>query len=265
METSDLKATFNEDAERYHAYRPQYPRALFDKLTHDAHITAASCVLEIGPGTGQATVPMAKLGCDITAIELGASLAAKARTVLSDYSNVTVITAAYEDADLPAGSFDLIYSATAFHWIRPEVRFTKTAKLLKPGGHLAVIYSEHVSDEKGDAFFLASKPIYQRYTAKDSPVNTSDTFRLPRANELKPRPPIDSPLFTLKSFTTFPVVIRYSAHDYAELLNTYSPTIALSADKRQAFLSAIRELIDTDFGGSVERHFAMTLTIARKN
>lgn len=264
MKDSELKTTFNESAERYHKYRPHYPQALFDKLIRDTKLTPMSHLLEIGPGTGQATVPLAKYGCDITAIELGEDLAHKARLTLKDYQNVKVLTGAYEDIELPASSFDLIYSATAFHWIHPEVRFKKSAQLLKPGGYLAIIYSEHVSDEAGDAFFFASKPIYNEFTSHDAAVNADDSFRLPKISELVPRPPIDSSLFTLESFTTFPVTITYSAHDYAELLNTYSPTIALPPDRRRKFLNAIEDLIHRDFDGSADRSFAMTLAIAKK-
>lgn len=264
MQDPELKATFNEDAERYHKYRPRYPQILFDKLIYDTGLTPASRLLEIGPGTGQATEAMAKYGYDITAIELGKDLANKARSVLEDYQNVKVLTGAYEEIELPDSSFDLIYSATAFHWIRPEVRFKKSAQLLRPGGHLAVIYSEHVSDEKDDKFFFASKPIYEEYASSDSPINTDDSFLLPRIHQLKPRPPIDLSLFALESFTTFPVTITYSAHEYVELLNTYSPTIALHRDRRKKFLDAIENLIRNEFNGTVDRHFAMTLTIAKK-
>jgi SAM-dependent methyltransferase len=264
MKDPDLKTTFNKDAERYHNYRPHYPQALFDKLIHDTNLTPSSRLLEIGPGTGQATESMAKYGCDITAIELGSDLADKARSVLKKYQNVKVLTGAYEDTELPSSYFDLIYSATAFHWIQPEVRFKKSAELLKPGGYLAVIYSEHVSDEKGDKFFFASKPIYEKYTSEDSPVNTNESFSLPKIDQLKPRPPIDSSLFEFESFTVFPVTITYSAYEYAELLNTYSPTIALPPDRREKFLVAIENLINNEFDGSTARHFAMTLAIAKK-
>ena len=264
MKEADLKTTFNQDAERYHTYRPHYPRELFDTLIRDTKLTPESHLLEIGPGTGQATEPLAKYGYDITAVELGESLAQKARSVLLPYPKVKILTGAFEDVDLPPASFGLIYSATAFHWIRPDVRFQKSAQLLKPGGYLAIIYSEHVSDEQGDAFFFASKPIYEKYTASDSPINASNSFKLPRADQLQPRPPIDSSHFTLESFTRFPLTLSYSAHEYAELLNTYSPIIALPSGQRKKFLMAIQDLIHREFGGLVNRQFAMTLTIAKK-
>lgn len=253
-----LRATFNQNTENYNRFRPHYPAELFIKLIHDCQLSDQSKLLEIGPGTGQATLPLAALGCDITAVELGADLADKAREVLIDFKNVKIITGAFEEVELPANHFDLIYSATAFHWINPEVKFTKTASLLKPGGCLAIIHTEHASDEIGDDFFKASQSVYGRYFPHKPP-----DFYPPKISELKP-PEINNSIFELQSFTTFPITISYTAKDYAGLLSTYSPIISLPDDRHQGFLNSIESLIDSLFGGSIDKHFAMTLTIAKR-
>ena len=159
---TDLRTTFDEDAERYNTFRPQYPEALFDKLIKDIGINNHSELLEIGLGTGQATKPLAKVGAEITAIELGAALVDKARKELQQYTNVHVMAGSFEEIHLPVSHYDLIYSATAFHWVKEEYKFTKTAQLLKPKGYLAIIHTEHISDGRGDAFHKASQPIYDK-------------------------------------------------------------------------------------------------------
>jgi protein-L-isoaspartate O-methyltransferase len=261
IDTMDLRMTFDEDAEQYNRFRPHYPQALFDTLIASTNINSGSSLLEIGPGTGQATEPLAKLGSDITAIELGAGLADKARQVLRQYSNVHIIVDSFEDANLPTTSYDLIYSATAFHWVKEEYKFTKTARLLKPGGYLAIIHTEHVSDEKGDDFTFASQPIYQKYSHNGT--STHETFRLPTVRELK-EPAFDTSLFKLSGFNIFLATILYSAQEYAGLLSTYSPTIAMPAGRRKSFLSEIEQLINKRFDGSAARNFAFTLTILQK-
>ena len=259
---TDLKATFNQAADDYNTYRPHYPPALFDTLITDTQLAPGAQLLEIGPGTGQATLPLAQRGYNITGVELGEHLAAKARIVLKDYKNVSIITAAFEGVGLPLASFDLIFSATAFHWIRPEIKFVKTHQLLRSGGYLAIIHTEHVSDERGDDFFYASEPIYQHFE-HNAARNKDPTFHLPKLSELRP-PELDTNLFTLQNFTSFPLNISYSGAEYAGLLGTYSPTLALPPEKRQQFLAAIKDLINSQFGGRAARNFAMTLTIARK-
>ena len=156
---TDLRTTFDEDAERYNTFRPQYPEALFEKLIKDTGISNHWELLEIGPGTGQATKPLAKIGAEITAIELGAALADIARKELQQHTNVHVVTGSFEETHLPASHYDLIYSATAFHWVKEEYKFAKTAQLLKPKGYLAIIHTEHISDGHGDAFHKAGQPI----------------------------------------------------------------------------------------------------------
>ncbi len=257
--SANLRATFDEDAERYNRFRPQYPDELLSTLIAETKTTPVSTLLEIGPGTGQATKPFAKLGADITGIELGVELANKARTELRQYPNVHIITSSFEDVDLPDSNYDLIFSATALHWVKDEYKFTKTAALLKPGGYLVIIHTEHVSDGNGDAFFRASQPIYDKYW----PPNGTAPFSLPSINQLQ-APYIDKQLFELKNFTVFPKTLTYSATEYAGLLSTYSPVIALPPDERQTFLANIEFLITEQFGNKLEKHFAFTLAIAQK-
>jgi SAM-dependent methyltransferase len=256
----ELRETFDTVAELYHAARSRYPHELFDRLVAVTRLRPSARLLEIGPGTGQATVPLARRGFPITAVELGPNLAQVARRELAPYPNVDVVVGAFEDVALSPGAFELVYSATAFHWIRSDQQFARPHRLLTSGGHLAVLHTEHVSDEKGDAFFAASQPIYEKYI----PTDPDQHYRPPRADELRPLA-VDQKLFTLVYFEAFPVVANYSSRQYVELLGTYSNHLALPARSRRSLFAGIGDLIDSQFGGAVERHFAMTLTIARAN
>ena len=139
------RATFDQAAELYDRARPGYPAELFDDLARLAGVGAGCRVLEVGPGTGQATVPLAERGCRIVAVELGEDLAAVARRRLARFPAVQVVTAAFEDWPPPAEPFDLVLAATVFHWIDPAVRVTKAADALRPGGALATIATHHVA------------------------------------------------------------------------------------------------------------------------
>lgn len=254
-----LRTTFNGAAELYNQARPRYPESLFGKLVEVTKLKSGSTLLEIGPGTGQATEPLARRGFAITAVELGTELATVARRELAACPKVEVITGAFEEVSLPESSFDLVYSATAFHWINPEIKFTKPHRLLKNGGYLAIIHTEHVSDEAGDEFFKASQPIYDKYGDE----KMGNRFRIPSRGDLKPTD-IDTSLFRNIYFDSFPIVYVYTAKQFTDLLSTYSPNLAMPAEKCRAFLKEIAELINNKFGGKIERHFAMTLAIAKK-
>lgn len=255
----DRRLGFDQEADLYEKARPTYPSELFDKLVEVAGLGTDAAVLEIGPGTGQATKALAMRGYAITAVEIGHNLADVAREVLKDHPNVRIVTGAFEDVELTDASFDLVIAATAIHWVHERLRFTKPHRLLRSGGHLAIVHAEHVSDEQGDDFFEASQPIYQKHGESDVGAD----FRLPKTQELRPTA-IDEALFDTVYFRVFPQVLRYSAQAYADLLNTFSPTRAMPAQAREVFLKDMQSLIEQEFGGSIQKHYAMTLTVARK-
>lgn len=259
MKDDSLKHTFDEVALLYHEARPRYPAELFSTLIDIVHLNLDSTLLEIGPGTGQATKPLAEKGFDIKAIELGSSLAEVARHELRDYKNVEILNGSFEEMVLPANSFDLVYAATSFHWIDASLKYLKTYDLLKDNGHLGIIHTHHVSDENGDKFFTASQPIYERYNYADK----NQKIKPPKNEELKPEN-IDTKLFELMHFQTFPIVITYTANSFIKLLSTYSNHLASDKKTQQAFYQEIENLINNEFGGRVDKHFTMSLTIAKR-
>jgi ubiquinone/menaquinone biosynthesis C-methylase UbiE len=255
-ENNSLRQTFDQVAVRYHEARPRYPDDLFSALIDVTGLHRNSKLLEIGPGTGQATRSLAEKGFEITAIELGAALAEVARHELRDHKNVRVITGAFEEAILPEASFDLVFAATSFHWIDPSIKFSKTHQVLKPDGHLAIIHTHHTSDEQGDVFFKASQPLYERYN-----LAKREESEPPKAKDLKPDA-LDARLFRLVHFQVFPVVITYSAKNFVKLLGTYSNHLAAGVDVQQSLFNDIERLINDKFQGNIEKHFSMALTVA---
>jgi SAM-dependent methyltransferase len=254
-----LRQTFDEVPLLYNEARPDYPEELFSTLIEVTGLQKDSKLLEIGPGTGQATKPLAKKGFDITSVELGSSLTELAKYELRDYNNVQILTGAFEEIPFPPTSFDLVFAATSFHWIEPSMKFQKPHSVLKNKGHLAIIHTNHISDEKGDEFFNVSQPIYDRYDFTDKHRKP----KLPKNNELK-ADEFDEGLFRLVHFQLFPVVITYSANRFVRLLNTYSNHLAASKEIQTAFFHEIETLIMDKFQGKIEKHFSMSLSIAQK-
>jgi ubiquinone/menaquinone biosynthesis C-methylase UbiE len=120
-----------------------------------AGLGEGSKVLEVGCGTGQLTAELARRGCDVTAIDIGPSMVAVARRRLGR-APVRFAVVSFEDFAGDDGWFDLVVSATAFHWVDPEVKFDKTARLLRPGGWLALLATgERYDDPFGTALLEA--------------------------------------------------------------------------------------------------------------
>lgn len=143
------RTLFNDVAELYAKTRPGYPRDLIEFVVATAGIRVGAAVLDVGCGTGQLTGPFARRGFTMTAIDIAPSMIAAARRRLAD-ADVRFHVGPFEDFGAPDASFDLIVSGAAFHWVDPEVRFAKAARLLRPGGWLALLgYDEVYADHFG--------------------------------------------------------------------------------------------------------------------
>jgi ubiquinone/menaquinone biosynthesis C-methylase UbiE len=129
---------FDGVAELYEDSRLGYPSDIVEFAVATAAVGACSEVLEVGCGTGQLTESLACYGFRLTAIDIGSSMVAAARRRL-DGSALSFQVSSFEDFAAAGASFDLIISGTAFHWVDPEVRFRKPARLLRRGGWLALL------------------------------------------------------------------------------------------------------------------------------
>lgn len=102
-----------------------------------APLNKHSSALEVGIGTGQATRPILETGCQITAVELGDQMAAFVREKFKEHPNFSVVNCPFQNYECPDNSIDLIYSASAFHWIPEEIGYKKVFDALRPGGVFA--------------------------------------------------------------------------------------------------------------------------------
>ena len=130
---------FDEIAAEYDRRRPAYPDELIDQACRVAGIRSGDRVLEVGCGSGQLTRGFVARGLHVTAVEPGQSLIALARQNLEGATGVEYVNAQFEDASLPREQFQAVFSASAFHWIAPEVSWQKAADVLVPGGTLALV------------------------------------------------------------------------------------------------------------------------------
>jgi SAM-dependent methyltransferase len=130
---------FNEIAGEYDRHRPTYPDALIDQACEVAGIGPGAPVLEIGCGTGQLTRALLDRGLRVTAVEPGDQLIARARDQLQDAGDVQFVNATLEDASLARTNYRAVFSASAIHWIDPDVSWRKAADALIDGGTLALV------------------------------------------------------------------------------------------------------------------------------
>lgn len=128
---------FDNVAGLYDATRPSYPAEVIDAVCTTAGLGQDAAVLEIGCGTGQLTRQLTGRGFSLTAIDIGAAMIEAAQRKVAD-PMARFEVSSFEDF-AGSGPFDLIVSATAFHWVDPSIGWIKTARLLRPGGWLALL------------------------------------------------------------------------------------------------------------------------------
>lgn len=130
---------FDEIAAEYDRRRPGYPDELVDQACRAAGIGSGDLVLEVGCGSGQLTRSLTGRGLRVTALEPGTSLMSLARQNLEGAGEVEFVNARFEDARLGRERFRAVFSASAFHWVNPEVSWQRAADVLVPGGTLALV------------------------------------------------------------------------------------------------------------------------------
>jgi SAM-dependent methyltransferase len=210
-----LRATFDVAAQLYDLARPSYPPELFDELVRLAELQPGARLLEIGCGTGKATIPLARRGFEITAVELGNELGGRARRNLAGFAGVEIVQSNFESWRPPAGAtYDLVFAATSWHWVDPMVRYRKAWELLRSGGHLAVWSASHVFPAGGDPFFGEIQNVYDAIGERLPPGST-----YPRPGELPDwRDEIEAGgLFGDTKIRQFDWSVSYDAEGYINL------------------------------------------------
>ncbi len=254
----NLETTFNAVYSEYDKWRPTYIAELYRDIFTYKQIDRSSHILEIGIGTGQATLPFLERGCSLTAIELGDKLAKYVKQKFSNYKNFTVINSAFQDFECPPNSFDIIFSASAFHWIPEETGYTKVYEMLKSGGVFARFANHPYKDKEREEIHVAMQKIYAIYMPGVSGgTEYSEEDAKNRADISKKYGFVDVNYMLYHRTRTF------NAKEYISLLGTYSDHIAIEEQKRLKFFAEIQKVIE-DLGNKITMYDTIDLQLARK-
>lgn len=255
------RASFDAIADTYDAGRPSYPDQLYvDLLSRvDTPAGAEPEVLEVGCGTGQASRSLLEHRCVVTAVELGPRLARRAQENLAGFGDrFRVIVGDFEQVALPPASFDLLASASAFHWIDPAVGFSKAVELLRPHGMIALW---GMGEAHGDS----------RSSLADDVRGIYDELGLPQRGRRRRNPPgaarglaaiEQSGLFGRVEVRTYPCEITYTRERYLQLTASYSGFQTLPPALQETITERVGRLIDERYGGTVVRPAVATLCLA---
>ena len=267
IDRSEGRCAFGGDPDGYNRARPGYPQRIYDILGSRCELQPGTRTFEIGPGTGQASRDLTRLGASpLVLIEpdqrLADFLRREFRPTPAD-SVIEVRNATFEDVDLPAASFDLGVAATSFHWLPVLPALQKVARLLRPGGWWAMWWTVFGDPLRPDAFHLATQGVLGKLGRSPSAGN-------------KDGPPyaldVDARVAELGETGEFEAIaheaLRWTATLRSEQLRglfaTFSEITRLEPAERQRVLDGIVRVADEQFGGVIEKPLVTSIYTARR-
>lgn len=252
---------FNNIVADYEFARPGYPEALIEDVIAFAKLKRGARLLEIGAGPGQATDPFVKRGYAVTSLEIGEKQVDFLREKYAAFPDFCAVHAPFEAYDAPEGSFDLVFSATAFHWIDPSYGIPKAYRLLKKGGAIALFWHlESIVRQRTELQNELSR-IFQKHAPKlDDYVSPEEGERLhlERMAQMK-----TGNLFGPTETKTYRWSETYDAGRYLRLLNSYSDMHEIGEAARDAIFEDVAAYF-ARVGGTAELPMEVRLYMATK-
>jgi SAM-dependent methyltransferase len=252
----ELARMFDRAAAGYEA-RPGYPDWVFALLRERCGLGPGTRVLEVGPGTGQATLPILDCGAEITAVEPGAALSERL-VERTPGRAIEVVVSQFESVELPEATFDLIAAGTAFHWIDISVGVERCARYLRDDGWLALWWTIWGDPDRPDPFHEALRPILESKAPQllNDDAGTRAYMRdvAARASEFE-----RSAAFDAVQEDTLRWEGEHDPPALRAMFATFAGWIALPEPVRTDLLDDVEHVAQEDFGGVVRRPYRTVL------
>lgn len=249
----EFRKVFDTIPEQFDKYRPRYCAELFSDLIACAGIGPGKAVLELGPGTGQATDPILDTGCDYHAIELGENLYEMMKRKYGNYPNFSIVNGDFITYDFGNQKFDMIYSAATIQWIPEDIAFSKTFDLLKPGGVLAMMFTKADYKTPNEYLYNKIQQVYSEYFKpeteyKQSSFNYTHAFEYGYVN-------LEKHEYHGKR--------KFTADEYVALSGTHCDHIVIPEPYKTKFFDGLRETV-LEAGDKIVFYDTFILLIAKK-
>ena len=258
IDRTEGRRLFGSDPASYDLARPGHAARVYEVLVERCGLGPGSRVLEVGPGTGQATRQLLTRGASVVAIEPDPSLAAYVENALG----VDVRADTLEQAELPTDDFDLAVAASCFHWVDEGVGLAKLFAALRPGGWVGMWWTLFGDGEAPDAFITATSPLLE---GLDRSPTRGEEGRPPYARDSEARlAALAAAGFDELSFETSRWDYQWDTAGIRALYGTFSPIARLDDERRAEILDGVARIAEEQFGGRVGRTLLTALYTARK-
>ena len=143
---TDTVERFSNRVENYVKYRPDYPREIVRYLETNCGLTHESLIADIGCGTGISSRLFLENCNPVIGVEPNASMRSAAVEFLAEFPDFTAVDGTSNNTTLENASVDVVVAAQAFHWFDPDKTRPEFHRILKPGGHIILIWNERQLD-----------------------------------------------------------------------------------------------------------------------
>jgi SAM-dependent methyltransferase len=252
------RSTFEEQADLYEEIVSEYPEELVEDILRLSGIPSEGRILEIGCGSGNATVSFARRGYSILGIELGERLAALASKNCRTYPGVTILKSAFEDWVVEEKAFDLALAADSFHWIPAKVGYPKVSKALKDSGSAAFFWRAPV-DPRTD-WSRAIDTLYQESAPEF--VNPDKRFTSEWLIGIGKKNFEESRCFGEVATQQYFWSKELTGEEYIKGLRTFSMHHGIDEEKRERLYGGIFEIIE-QYGGTIAQPQSVVLFHAK--
>lgn len=253
----ELRESFDRAPQVYDDGRPPYPDEAVDWIIRKTGITVEETLLEIGPGTGQATLKFAQRGYRIHGVERGSNLARLLMQKCEPF-NVSVDISAFEDWTPPSAfKTPLILCAASFHWLDPTIKYKKCFDLLNDDGHLVLLWNR-VPERPMPLLQKAMELLWQYYPEKRGEQKTKEEFEHEMKLEIA-----NSAVFTLADYFEYKWISSMTRDDMAKCVFSQSLFLALDEAKQKSLSAKVAELFK-DFDDVIEADAYATVYLAKK-
>jgi SAM-dependent methyltransferase len=232
---------FSDRVSEYAQYRPTYAQSAVDFLKSEFHLPARAQIADVGAGTGIFSQQLLDAGFQVFAVEPGPEMRSEAEQALSRYALFRAVDGTASDTGLDPLSVELVTAAQAFHWFDAEGARREFKRILKPGGHVALLWNV-----RSEAPGFGEE--YEKFLHVNS-INYGDSSRgsitLSRLNPFFGRDPKMRKFANPQSLTWEALWGRY-------LSTSYSPRP--DSPKFQPAQEALRKLFDRYQNGGAVSH-----------
>lgn len=260
FDRSEGRVLFGANPAGYDSARPGHAERVYELLAERCGLAPGTAVLEVGPGTGQATRRLLALGAEpLVAVEPDPALAAYLRESFGE--RVEIMETVLEEAELASEAFAVAAAASSFHWIDESTGLAKLRAALRPGGWAAVWWTLFGIDDEHDAFIEATSPLLEDLSPSPSHGTCGKPYALDTETRLEALREVG---FQDAGHETMRWSTSWDTEGIRALYGTFSPIARLDDARRTEILDGIARIAETEFGGRVGRTLLTSLYTARR-